>query len=328
MRADRLLSILLLLQTKGRLTAADLAHRLEVSERTIYRDLDALSAAGIPVYAERGPNGGLILDEGYRTDLTGLTESEAASLMASRAADPLADLGLGRSLEGAILKLAASLPRLQREGVERIRQRLHLDSAGWFQFEEPVPHLRTVQEALWQERRLRILYRRSDGGWVKRLVEPYGLAAKAGIWYLVGMALHKTIVYRVSRIQEAELTDGRFTYPPDFNLAAFWQEWSTQFQANLGHYEATLRVAPDSTPALQTAFGERVHDLLANAGRPDDQGWCTIRVPFQNFDQARSLIMGLGTKVIVLEPTALRHAILEQATHILAFYQTPPRDSQ
>lgn len=325
MRADRLLSILLLLQTKGRTTAAELARRLEVSERTIYRDLDALSAAGIPVYAERGPNGGLALDEGYRTDLTGLTEWEAASLMASRTADPLSDLGLSQSLEGAILKLAASLPRLQREGVERIRQRIHLDSAGWFQFEEPVPHLRTLQEALWQERRLRLLYRRSDGGWVKRLVDPYGLAAKAGIWYLVGMTLHKIVIYRVSRIQEAEITHGRFTYPPNFNLATFWQEWSSKFQASLGHYEVTLRVAPDSTPALQTAFGERVHDLLAHASRPDEHSWCTIRVPFQSFDQARSLIMGLGTKVEVLHPAALRHAILEQATQLLTFYnRTPP----
>jgi predicted DNA-binding transcriptional regulator YafY len=245
--------------------------------------------------------------------------------MASRAADPLTDLGLGRSLEGAILKLAAALPRLQREGVERIRRRIHLDSAGWFQFEEPVPHLHTLQEALWQEHRLRLLYRRSDGGWVKRLVDPYGLVAKAGIWYLVGLTLRKITIYRVSRIQEAEITAGRFTYPPDFNLAAFWQEWSGQFQASLGHYEATLRVAPDSTPALQAAFGERIHDLLAHAGRPDEHGWCTIRVPFQSFDQARSLIMGLGIKVEVLEPASLRHAILEQATHLLTFYnRTPP----
>src|SRR5688500_17436724 len=132
--------------------------------------------------------------------------------MAFRSAYPLADLGLGQSLEGAILKMAASLPRLQRAGVERMRRRIHLDAAGWFQFEEPVPHLHILQEALWQERRLRLVYRRSDGGWVKRLVEPYGLAAKAGIWYLVGMTLRKTVIYRVSRIQEASLTDGHFTY--------------------------------------------------------------------------------------------------------------------
>jgi predicted DNA-binding transcriptional regulator YafY len=320
MRADRLLSILLLLQTNGRTTAADLARRLEVSERTIYRDLDALSTAGIPVYAERGPNGGLALDEGYRTDLTGLTEWEAGSLMASRSADPLADLGLGQSLQGAILKLAAALPRLQRAGVERIRQRLHLDSAGWFQFEEPVPHLHTIQEALWHERRLRLVYRRSDGGWVKRLVEPYGLAAKAGIWYLVGMTLRKTVVYRVSRVQEAEMTDGHFSYPAAFNLSTFWQEWSRQFEGSLGQYQVTLRVAPGSTVALQAAFGERIHDLLAQSGRPDDQGWCTLHIPFQSFDQARSLIIGLGTTVEVIEPTALRHAILEQAAQLLAFY--------
>lgn len=324
MRADRLLSILLLLQTKGRLTAADLARRLEVSERTIYRDLDALSAAGIPVYAERGPNGGLALDEGYRTDLTGLTELEAGSLMASRSADPLADLGLGQSLEGAILKMAASLPRLQRAGVERMRRRIHLDAAGWFQFEEPVPHLHTLQEAIWQERRLRLVYRRSDGGWVKRLVEPYGLAAKAGIWYLVGLTLRKTVIYRVSRIQEASLAEGHFTYPTDFDLATFWQGWSSQFEASLGHYQATLRVAPGSTPALQTAFGERIHDLLAQSGRPDDQGWCTIQVPFQSFDQARSLVMGLGTLVEVIEPAALRQAIIEQSVHILDFYGRSP----
>ncbi len=303
------------------MTAGELAQRLEVSERTIYRDLDALSTAGVPVYTERGPNGGCVLDEGYRTDLTGLTESEAGSLLASRSADPLADLGLGKSLEGAVLKLAAALPRMQREGVERMRQRIHLDAAGWFQFEEPTPYLPTIQEALWQERRLRLIYRRADGAWVKRLVDPYGLVAKASVWYLVGAMNRKVAIYRISRVQEAEMTESHFQRPADFDLATFWQGTFRQFEASLGEYRATLRIAPGSEPALQAAFGERVHELLAQAGRPGDQGRYTLSVTFQSFEQARSILLGLGSQVEVLAPPELRESIVALAAEVVAFYR-------
>ncbi len=205
MRADRLLSILLLLQTRGRITAGRLAEMLEVSERTIYRDLDALSAAGIPVYAERGPGGGCALTDGYRTNLTGLTETEIRTLFVPGVHGPLADLGLGRVLEDALLKLMAALPSVHRHDAQRVRQRLLLDAAGWFRGEEPVPYLHTVQEAIWQDRALMLTYRRPDGVNTERLVDPYGLVAKASIWYLVALdrAAAEMRVFRVSRITEA-----------------------------------------------------------------------------------------------------------------------------
>jgi predicted DNA-binding transcriptional regulator YafY len=185
MRADRLIALVLLLQARRRITAPDLAARLEVSVRTIYRDLDALSAAGVPVYAARGTGGGVSLPDGYRLDLTALHRDEASALFLSAVPGPLTDLGAGQVLEAALRKLSAALPAGARHEAERARQRLHLDPAEWWQTHEPVPHLRLVQEGVWQERRLRLTYRRRDGSTATRVVEPYGLVAKAGVWYLV-----------------------------------------------------------------------------------------------------------------------------------------------
>ncbi|HEX6386024.1 MAG TPA: YafY family protein, partial [Anaerolineae bacterium] len=225
MRADRLISILMLLQANGRMTAQELADRLEVSTRTIYRDLDALSTSGVPVYAERGPSGGCALLDSYRTNLTGLTDKEVEALFMFTVPGLLADLGADKASEAAMWKLTASLPAPFRQDAQRVQERLHLDPAGWFQAEEPVPYLSAVQEALWQEHRLRMVYRRGDGHWVKRLVEPYGLVAKTSVWYMVAASYGQPQVYRVSRIQEAELTDSRFERPQDFDLDAYWQAW-------------------------------------------------------------------------------------------------------
>jgi predicted DNA-binding transcriptional regulator YafY len=320
MRADRLLSILLILQNEGRTTAGELARRLEVSERTIYRDLDALSTAGVPVYAERGPGGGCLLDEQYRTDLTGLNEAEVRALFFARSPAPLADLGLGKAMEAAILKLAATLPEAQRRAAERMRRSVYLDTAGWFQLEEPAPHLRTIQDALWQERRLRIFYRRADGAWVKRLVDPYGLVAKAGIWYMVAAMGRKIAVYRVSRIMEADLLEGRFERPAGFDLATYWRESSTSFEAGQSQYRVTLRIAPNSELALQRAFGDAIYSLLEQADPPDEHGWCRLTIPFQSMEQARTMALGLGALVEVVAPAGLRERVVEQAARVLAFY--------
>ena len=185
MRADRLIALALLLQARGRMTAPELAARLEVSVRTIYRDLDALSAAGVPVYADRGTGGGISLPDGYRLDLTALNREEASALFLSTLPRPLADLGAGQVLEAALRKLSAALPPAARSEAARLRERLHLDPAEWWQTHEPVPHLRAIQEAVWHDRRLRLTYRRRDGSSASRLVDPYGLVAKASVWYLV-----------------------------------------------------------------------------------------------------------------------------------------------
>ena len=189
MRADRLLSILMYLQARGRMTAYELAEELEVSERTIYRDLEALHAAGVPVLAERGPGGGCQLPEEYKVSLTGLTENEVRGLFLSPVSGPLADLGMGKALEAAMLKLSAALPSTHRRDVERMRQRVLVDTAQWFRPSEPVPYLPLLQEAVWQDRTLRFTYRRADGVHVKRTLDPYALVAKSSIWYLVGAAV-------------------------------------------------------------------------------------------------------------------------------------------
>jgi predicted DNA-binding transcriptional regulator YafY len=182
MRADRLLAILMLLQSKGRMTARALAEELEVSERTVYRDMDALGMAGVPVMAERGPGGGCALLDGYRTNLTGLTEGEVRALLMSRVTGPLAELGMHDAGEAALRKLSAALPAPHRHTLEQMRARIHVDPAGWAHLEEPVPYLALAQEAVWQDRRLRCIYRREDGSRVRRCLDPYGLEANGHIW--------------------------------------------------------------------------------------------------------------------------------------------------
>src|SRR5437870_3876306 len=184
MRASRLVSVLLLLQSRGGQTAAELARELEVSVRTIHRDVDALSASGVPIYAERGPHGGIRLVEGYRTRLTGMTAEEAEALFLSGLPGPAAELGLGTAVAAAQLKVTAALPTELRSRASRLVERFHLDAGAWFSGNEPVPHLATVSEAVWASRRLEIAYRRDDGA-VSRVLEPLGIVLKAGIWYLI-----------------------------------------------------------------------------------------------------------------------------------------------
>ncbi len=237
MRADRLLSILLLLQTRGQMTAQQLAVELEVSQRTIYRDIDALSIAGVPVYAEHGPEGGFALLDSYRSQLTGLTSDEMSALLMLGVPGQLADLGLRQKLQAAFLKLSASLSEVQRREKVYMNQRIYLDSAPWFHSDEPVPHLPLIQQAVWQDRKLAVTYRRQDGEGRQRLIEPYGLVAKAGIWYLVRTVTGrqgKTYmgVYRVSRLQDVMPSDEHFVRADDFDLVAFWQGGCAEFESS------------------------------------------------------------------------------------------------
>jgi predicted DNA-binding transcriptional regulator YafY len=254
MRADRLLSILLLLQTKGRLTARELAEQLEVSERTIYRDLDALSSAGIPIYTECGPGGGAALVDGYQTRLTGLTEAEVRALFLFNVASPLVDLGLGNVLDDALLKLSAALPPSSRSTIEQVRQRFHLDAAWWHHTEDATLHLDTIQKALWHDSVLRLTYSEEDGLQSEQRVEPYGLVAKARVWYLVGTTQGHMRVWRVSRIQSATVLDERFVRPTDFDLSAYWTAWCKQRESNHPDYAVPLRIAPDELPSLEQAL--------------------------------------------------------------------------
>ena len=320
MRADRLLSMLMLLQTRGRMTAEELAEKLEVSPRTIYRDLDALSIAGVPVYSERGPSGGISLLEDYRTNLTGLTRDEVQALFMFTVPGLFAALKIDKTQQAANLKLIAALPAPFQKDVEWVRQRIHLDPAGWHQPAEAMPYLSTIQEAVWQNRRLRIVYRRSDGEWVKRMVDPYGLVAKTSVWYLVAGMMRGIFTYRVSRIREVVLTGYYFERPDDFDLPAFWTKWCAEFEASHDQYEVTLRVHPEEIPLLVQTFGEGIHTLFEQAGSPDEEGCYALSLTFESQEAACQKLLGLGTRVEVVGSQALRERMLEMARQLVGFY--------
>ena len=324
MRADRLLSLLLFLQNRGRMTAQELAQELEVSVRTIYRDIDALSAAGVPIYAQRGPGGGCALIDGYRTNLTGLTEDEARALFMLSIPDSVAELGMSRELKAALLKLSASLSAERRQDEAWVRQRIHLDWSWWFKSGEPVPHLQTIQQAVWEDRKLCLTYRLQYGSYVKqfeRVVDPYGLVAKAGIWYLVCAADSRIRVYRVSRLTDARITDEPFERPADFDLAAYWSESRAEYERARTRYPVTVRVSPALVAELPQHFGDGIRDKIAEAAPPNAKGWITLTLPFETLNAARERILGFGRAIEVLEPQALRRSILDFASQIVGLYR-------
>jgi predicted DNA-binding transcriptional regulator YafY len=269
MRADRLLSILMLLQTKGRMTAHDLAAQLEVSERTVYRDLEALGMAGVPIYTERGPNGGYSLMGGYQTRLTGLNEAEVRALFLLNITGPLTDLGLAGALDDAMLKLTAALPAPSREHAALVRKRFHMDTTWWYHSDDATLWLPTIQEALWQDRRLRLFYHEDDGIWSERLIEPYGLVSKASDWYLVAGCYEEKCVFRVSRIHTATITEEHFIRQEDFDLAVYWTDYCTQVEANHPAYSLPLRLAPDEAQRLPELLRDSGYMLVEDEDTPD-----------------------------------------------------------
>ena len=320
MRASRLVSLLLLLQTRGRMTAEELAAALEVSTRTVYRDLDALAEAGVPVYAERGPGGGSQLVEGYRTRLTGLNADEAEALFFSGLPGPAAELGLGTVLAAAQLKVLAALPPELRGRATRVRERFHLDVPGWFGAGETLPHLPVVAEAVWQGRRLRIQYER-DRLVVERLIEPLGLVLKAGVWYLVARRDGEFRTYRVSRIVEAIPTEERFERPEGFDLAAHWSAATSEFEAANAGAEITVRVAPDGLGRLGYAVGNgRVQAALATAGEPDADGWRVLTLRLELLDWAHDDLLRAADRVEVLAPADLRERFTATVARLAALY--------
>ena len=321
MRADRLLSMLMLLQSRGSMTARDLAAELEVSERTIYRDLTALSASGVPVYAERGPGGGVRLVENYRTTLTGLTPDETRALFMMNIPAPLAQLGLDADFKAALLKLSASLPETRRAEESRTRQRILLDSSWWFQSAQDVPCLQTIQQALWQDRPLRITVRWDAFNTVfEQDAEPYGLVAKTNIWHLVYGRGGNPHVVRVSQIAQAVQLPGTFTRPPDFDLASFWEGWCRDYESH-PPFRARVRVAPEALPHLEEYVGDRARGGLSQLSPPDVEGWVTLDLPFESFFAARTRLLGLGRAVEVLEPETLRKSLVDFAEQVVGFYR-------
>jgi predicted DNA-binding transcriptional regulator YafY len=321
MRADRLLSLLMLLQVRGSITARELAERLEVSERTIYRDIEALSAAGVPVYAERGPGGGCKLAEGYRTNLTGLSGDEVRSLFVRGSAGPLADLGASKALEAALLKLLAALPSAHRRDVEHARQRLYMEAVGWYHSSDAVPYLQTLRDAVWYDHRVRITYRKRAGEVTERVVDPLGLVAKAGVWYMVAVSHGEMRVFRVSRVLNAEIVNEPCQRPEGFDLEHYWRAWSAEFQNMWPVYPVTVRVSPAFISVLPQIMGESIYRLIEQAEPPDAEGWITITLQFDSFEAARSNILGFGTFVEVLAPQELRQSVIQVANGIVEFYR-------
>lgn len=316
MRADRLLSILLLLQVNTRLTARELAERLEVSERTILRDMEALSTAGVPVTAERGTGGGWHLLQEYRTDLTGMNAAEAQSLFLARSSRLLADLGMGRVADAALIKLIASLPAGARRDVEHTRERLHVDGAGWYKSDEAFPWLPMIQDAVWRERRVQMDYQRADGTAVSRLVDALGLVAKGSIWYLVGAVEGEMRSYRVSRVQQAQVLEERCVRPQGFSLAAFWEQSVVELKAGVPRYPARVRVAPELLTRLRRSQSPRIE----REEEIDENGWTILSVMFETEGEACDFILRLGARIEVLEPPALRARVKQIAENIVALY--------
>ena len=328
MRASRLVTTLLLLQTRGRMTAAELARELEVSERTVHRDVDALSEAGVPIYAERGPHGGVQLVDGYRTRLTGMTAEEAEALFLSGLPGPAAELGLGTVMTAARLKVLAALPPELRARASRLVERFHLDAAGWFKAGEAVPHLPVLAEAVWESRRVRVSYDRGDRN-VERVLEPMGLVLKAGIWYMVATTDGHVRTYRVSRVEGAEPTQEPFERPETFDLAAYWAESTAAYEREAPRLEVTVRVDPDRLAHLTDLVGEAAiaaaERLDANgdgttADAPDPDGWTRLRLRMEWPEEAPRRLLAMAAYVEVLEPPELRERIIAMAREVLDRY--------
>ncbi|MFI1103829.1 helix-turn-helix transcriptional regulator [Streptomyces melanogenes] len=320
MRASRLLSLLLLLQNRGRMTAAELAAELEVSVRTVYRDVEALGAAGVPVYGEAGHAGGYALLDGYRTRLTGLTAPEAEALFLAGLPGPAAELGLGSVLAAAELKLQAALPPESGEQGRRIRERFLLDAPGWYREADEVPYLPMVADAVWRRRALRVRYRRWQAPQeVERRIEPYGIVLKAGRWYTVAGADGEPRTYRIGQILSLEQLDEHFTPPTGFDLAQHWREHSTRLQERLWQGEAEIRVSPAGVDRLEGFAAQAVVEGVRR-GTVERDGWRRAVIPVESLEHAELQMLRLGPEVEVIAPLELRDRLAATIASMARLY--------
>ncbi|MNK27554.1 HTH domain protein [compost metagenome] len=317
MRADRLLSIVMLLQNNGKMTSARLAAELEVNVRTIVRDMESLSSAGIPVYSERGSQGGWCLSEGYRTNLTGMKSREVLALMLSASPALFKELGIEEDHKSASRKLFAASSEELRHDADLARQRLHIDGASWYPSKESVPLLPIIQEAVWTGHKLSIEYMK-DTGIVKRLLCPLGLIVKGTIWYLAASEDSnegKVQTYRVSRICKVAATQDSFAYPEFFNLAEYWEQSTREFKCSLPRYPASLRIQEQIYPRFTR---ERFVKVLGSDSSHDDA--IHAEVEFNTLESALTIILSYGRCIQVLAPAELREAVIQEANFILAEY--------
>jgi predicted DNA-binding transcriptional regulator YafY len=313
MRADRLLAIMLLLQTRGKMTAQSLADKLEVSRRTILRDIDALSAAGVPVYAEGGHGGGIALDEHYRTTLAGLQDKEVRTLFVGDNTQLLSEIGLGDAAESTMLKLRAVLPASHQPSVEHMRQRILIDPVWWWRDAQPLPSWEQLQQAVYEDRCIRAVYERHNGVVIERILEPYSLVAKSSVWYLIADHAGELRTYRVLRFRQITLLDTHFHRREDFDLLTYWHEQLQHFGELISEYGFTLRMHPNRMNFVKEVVPGRYHQIeLA-----DSDGWITVQFQLDSMDLARMLVFGLGAHAIVVEPQELHEAVVNTACAIL-----------
>lgn len=314
MRADRLLSIILLLQKHHRLTAKDLSIRLGVTERTIYRDIDALSMAGVPVYTQTGINGGCFLDEQYRSQIHWFTDSELQTLLYTGSAVPLSQLGMKDAMDNASLKLLSLLSTSRQKDSEKMQQRIHFDASDWYgTHSEKNPILPLLKEAIWADKLIDVHYENWQGDHKTYTLAPYSLVYKAYKWYLVADDMLKDSIrtYRISRLSDLQIQPEHFERNPNFDIADYWQETSEKFQTRVPTYPVTLRVKSHAMTYFKTLFIDR-HTVIEQTSN-----WWTLDVTYMVFEEARTSILGLGVDVEVIEPKALHDAVIEQAKAII-----------
>jgi len=313
MRASRLLSLQMLLETRGRMSAPALAEALEVSVRTLYRDVDQLSAAGVPIYAERGRHGGFALLPGWKTTLTGLTPSEAQAVFLSGLPGPAQDLGLGGDVAGARLKLLAALPAAWRDDAQRVSTRLHLDPVDWYRESDPTPHLSKVAAAVWSGHQITLRYE----GWARtadRTVSPLGLVLKAGVWYLVALPMDADArgprTYRVSNILGATALDQPAKRPVRFDLPGYWAASIRRFESGLYTGEAALLATPEGLRGLRTLSSAVARTVAAAPPSRRKDGRTAVTIPIESVEHVCGQLMRLSPQVEVLRPVALRRALV------------------
>ena len=323
MRASRLVSLLLLLQTRGRMTAQQLAAELEVSVRTIYRDVESLHEAGIPLYGDAGPSGGYQLLAGYRTRLTGLSADEAQAMFLAALPGPAAELGLGSVMAAAQLKVKAALPPDLADRSGRIQERFLLDAPGWYDDGDTSPHLPAVAEAVWNQHRVRVLYRRwTEPTEVERTLAPYGIVLKTGKWYTVAESAGRTNTYRVNQILELTALDEQFERPATFDLSTYWSQQVAEFRTRLIQGEALIRLSPTGRRRLEEVMAADVVKAV-DATAEDDcdhAGWIKATVPIESLTHAHGEFLKLGAGVEVLAPAELRARIAETAAGLARMY--------
>ena len=315
MRASRLLSILMLLQLRERLTAEALAAEFEVSVRTIYRDIDRLAEAGVPVYADRGPGGGFRLVDGYRTRLTGLASDEAEALFMIGLPGPAAALGMGPAASNAGRKMLAALPRASGDTAGRMGARFHLDPVDWYRDDEPLQQLPAIARAVLDQTVLAMSYD-SWRGVRERVVEPLGLVLKAGAWYLVARSDGVARIYKVANILRFDVRETTFERPPEFDLGAWWSAETARFEAGLRPGVAELRATATGLKRL-AQIGAYAQRAVKVADAADGDGWSRLSLPIETIDHAALTLLGIGPEIVVIAPDALRVRLRELAAEVV-----------